>query len=172
MECGRSFSLRADKTTGAMGFRSMLASRLSLGAQIWQASRQKPMQNVVLTKAIMSSREMSSTELPWYKAHRAAPQGGVVMDKGLSKRQKRIIYRSSQRGWLELDILLGRWAAAHVPHITDDKELSAIERLLDAETPHVLQWVLGQKDPPAQMDSEPLRKIRRYVGSSGSVTKQ
>lgn len=117
----------------------------------------------IIQRGSSSTRHLASSGKPWHAEHLAAPQGGAVIEGGLTKRQKRIIYRSGQRGWLELDILMGRWAASHVPNITDEAELTAIERLLDAETPHLLQWVLGHSEPPSDMDTPTFKGIRRYV---------
>jgi hypothetical protein len=45
-------------------------------------------------------------------------------------RRKRMIYRSKQRGWLEVDILLGKWATEHVPSLTLSEldEYDAVDR--------------------------------------------
>lgn len=99
----------------------------------------------------------------WEAGHRAAPQGNAGMPAELTKRQKRIIYRSGQRGWLELDVLLGRWAAEHVPRMVDEGELKAIEDILAAETPHMLQIVLGHVEAPEGLDTEVMRSIREYA---------
>lgn len=48
-------------------------------------------------------------------------------------RKKRLIYRSKQRGWLEVDLLLGAWAHAHVPKLSSD-ELDEFEAFVNAET--------------------------------------
>lgn len=50
------------------------------------------------------------------------------------------------------------WAAERVPELHDD-QLGDVERILDAETPFVLKWVLGAEKPPSEMDTDPL--IRR-----------
>ena len=31
--------------------------------------------------------------------------------------RKRLLYRSKQRGWLEVDIILGSWASHHLPKL-------------------------------------------------------
>ncbi len=99
----------------------------------------------------------------WTAAHRAAPQGNAKVNAPLSVRRKRIIYRSGQRGWLELDVILGRWAASRVPTMTAESDLSAIEGLLSAETPHLLQWVLGHSNPPPEHDTAVMRDIQRFA---------
>ena len=55
----------------------------------------------------------------------------------LSARQvrvKRLIYRSSYTGMKETDLLLGQFAARHLPELSDD-ELEVFEALLDAGDP-------------------------------------
>lgn len=83
-------------------------------------------------------------------------------------RQRRIIYRSRNRGWLELDILFGGWASKHVPNM-DEAQVSAVEALLNADTPDVLRWVLGQEAPPGRYDNEIMRSLRQYAKGEGLV---
>lgn len=51
----------------------------------------------------------------------------------LSIRRKRLIYRSKQRGWLEVDLLLGTWANENVP-LLKDSELDEFELFVNQET--------------------------------------
>mmetsp|Transcript_5254 Transcript_5254/g.6870 ORF Transcript_5254/g.6870 Transcript_5254/m.6870 type:complete len:201 (+) Transcript_5254:167-769(+) len=48
-------------------------------------------------------------------------------------RRKRLIYRSKQRGWLEVDLLLGTWAHNNVPKLTE-AELDDYEVFVNQET--------------------------------------
>lgn len=56
-----------------------------------------------------------------------------VDDDVMATRQKRLIYRSKQRGWLEVDLLLGTWASQNVPHLNAD-DLDQFERFVNQET--------------------------------------
>lgn len=56
-----------------------------------------------------------------------------------------MIYRSKQRGWLEVDLLLGSWAVENVPNLSE-VELDEYEILLKEETIDVYNYVSG-KDP-------------------------
>lgn len=40
----------------------------------------------------------------------------------------KLLYRSKQRGWLELDLLMGLWAEQHVPAMSTDmlKQYAAV----------------------------------------------
>ena len=48
-------------------------------------------------------------------------------------RQKRLIYRSKQRGWLEVDLLLGTWASQNVKKL-NEQELDQFEAFVNMET--------------------------------------
>lgn len=92
--------------------------------------------------------------------------------RGMSPRQRRIVYRSRQRGWLELDVLFGGWAARHVPGITCEEELGMVEELLEAETPEMLRWVMGQEDPPEKFDNKIMKSMREFASGEGNVSER
>lgn len=128
----------------------------------------------------LSSRSSSTSSSPsgcappfspdWRATHLQAPQAGVHIPARLTVRQRRVIYRCKQRGWLELDILMGQWAIRHVPLMRDgDRQLVEIECLLDAETPDVLNWVLGHADPPEVLQSQTLDSLRAFAAGDGHV---
>ena len=54
-------------------------------------------------------------------------------DMALMIRRKRLIYRCMQRGWLEVDLLLGTWASQNVMTLTID-ELNEFEEFVNSET--------------------------------------
>lgn len=81
-------------------------------------------------------------------------------------RRKRLLYRSKQRGWLEVDLLLGSWAAQHVPRLTT-AELDEYETLLNQETIDIFQIVNGQKEaPPELVGSQVLARLQEYAVSA------
>ena len=49
-------------------------------------------------------------------------------------RVKRLMYHAQQRGWLELDVLIGKYAEENVPKLTDE-ELDEFEHILTLENP-------------------------------------
>ena len=64
-----------------------------------------------------------------------APGGGGVNNVDMdSIRRKRLIYRAKQRGWLEVDLLLGTWASQHVPTLLNSSELDDFEAFVNMET--------------------------------------
>lgn len=81
-------------------------------------------------------------------------------------RRKRLIYRSKQRGWLEVDLLLGSWAAQHVRELTET-ELDEYEKLLNQETIDIFNIINGQMDPPPELvGSRILDTLKEYAASS------
>lgn len=114
-----------------------------------------------------------SAKYDWKTAHKVAPQGGAelnldVKDR-LTSRQRRAIYRSKQRGLLELDILLGQWAVRHVPPMTSEDELGKLELLLDQDSPHLLSWVLNKSKPPPHIDPNFVRSLQEFAMTSDHV---
>jgi succinate dehydrogenase assembly factor 2 len=54
-------------------------------------------------------------------------------DITLQIRRKRLLYRCMQRGWLEVDLLLGTWASQNVMTLSMD-ELNEFEEFVNSET--------------------------------------
>ncbi|GAB0490512.1 hypothetical protein MMPV_001749 [Pyropia vietnamensis] len=138
-----------------------------------------------------------ASDAPWLSDHRRAPQGSPLRsppvthnpdDDGgdaaaiaaapstapvppLSVTQRRILYRASQRGWLELDVLLGKWAASAVPAMPP-AALAETEVLLSHETPELYRWVAGQDRPPPEVIARcgrVLASIRAFVEGGGGA---
>ena len=61
------------------------------------------------------------------------PNIGSDDDVALFIRKKRLIYRCLQRGWLEVDLLLGTWASQNVMSLNID-ELNEFENFVNSET--------------------------------------
>lgn len=62
----------------------------------------------------------------------------------------RMLYRARQRGWLELDLLVGMWAEREIERLAPET-LNDLEVLLDQENPELYKWLTGQITPPASM---------------------
>ena len=83
---------------------------------------------------------------------------------GLSARQarvKRLIYRSSYTGMKETDLLLGQFAARHLPGLSDN-ELDMFEVLLDAGDPKILAWVQGDEEVPEAFQGPVMDLIKKF----------
>jgi len=75
--------------------------------------------------------------------------GEITQDMALDIRRKRLVYRSKQRGWLEVDLLLGTWASENVPSLSA-KELDEFEAFVNAETIDIYNIVTLRLDVPEE----------------------
>ncbi len=74
----------------------------------------------------------------------------------LNDDQKRLIYRSWHRGTREMDILLGRFADAHVPTL-DARGVDDYDRLLACEDPDLWDYYTGKTPIPVEDDTPVMR---------------
>ena len=65
----------------------------------------------------------------------------------LAVRRRRALYRANYRGTKEMDWLLGKFAARHVPEMSAD-ELTTFEQFLAMSDPALQPWLL---DTPTQV---------------------
>mmetsp|Transcript_23403 Transcript_23403/g.32795 ORF Transcript_23403/g.32795 Transcript_23403/m.32795 type:complete len:195 (+) Transcript_23403:81-665(+) len=80
------------------------------------------------------------------------PQASLGDDTELDVRKKRLVYRSKQRGWLEVDLLLGTWASENVPSLTAD-ELDEFEAFVNMETIDIYNIITLRMDLPEKLKS-------------------
>lgn len=73
-------------------------------------------------------------------------------DLTLHNHRQRVRYRAWHRGMLEMDMVLGPFADAHVAQY-GVKELERLEHLMDEEDADLLKWVMGQAAPPEEIDA-------------------
>jgi antitoxin CptB len=70
----------------------------------------------------------------------------------LDARRKRIHFRVWRRGIHELDLVLGRFADAHLA-VLSETDLDRLEALLDAPDQLLLAWLTGAEPPPPEYRS-------------------
>ncbi|KAI2510169.1 Flavinator of succinate dehydrogenase [Fragilaria crotonensis] len=87
------------------------------------------------------------SEIP--RASLGPPQDELVSDEELELqvRKKRLVYRSKQRGWLEVDLLLGTWANENVPSLSPE-ELDEFEAFVNMDTIDIYNIVTLRLDIP------------------------
>eukprot|EP00929_Paragymnodinium_shiwhaense_P108136 TRINITY_DN74457_c0_g1_i1.p1 TRINITY_DN74457_c0_g1~~TRINITY_DN74457_c0_g1_i1.p1 ORF type:complete len:219 (-),score=29.21 TRINITY_DN74457_c0_g1_i1:273-929(-) len=90
--------------------------------------------------------------------------GSPAVDK-LEAYRKRLIYRSKQRGWLEVDLLMGTFATKYVPGMNLE-QMEAYERILSLETLDLYNVVTGKDPPPPDADPAMMKWLREYADSS------
>ncbi|XP_073013153.1 succinate dehydrogenase assembly factor 2, mitochondrial [Typha latifolia] len=74
-----------------------------------------------------------------------------------SKRRlyNRLLYRSKQRGFLELDLVLGNWVEENIRSM-DELRIKALVDVLDLENPDLWKWLTGQEQPPEAVNNNPV----------------
>ena len=80
-------------------------------------------------------------------------------------RRKRLIYRSKQRGWLEVDLLMGTWAVENVPTLTV-AEMDEYEAILNQETIDILNFVTGKDEAPEEIRGAVLDGLQEWAKSA------
>ena len=80
--------------------------------------------------------------------------------------RKRLLYRSKQRGWLEVDLLLGTWAELHLAALPEEL-LPSYERILNRETLDIFNMITGKEAPPAELEGPVMDSIKRFVAKGG-----
>eukprot|EP00887_Chlorella_sp_A99_P002170 scaffold21.g2170.t1 len=103
----------------------------------------------VQPRAVVSLREFSGTPA-WRQQENVDSQRRAEINK--------LLYRSRQRGWLELDLLVGMWADRHVAALSSE-ELADFEGVLRLENPDLFKWLTGQLEPPAELRSNRAYKL-------------
>lgn len=131
------------------------------------------MQRLALKHVAPSLFRRHASSKEWLAPHLSAPQSGAPLPPHLSARQRRIIFRSRQRGWLELDVLLGQWAAKAVPGLRREEDIVRVEALLEVETPHLFEWIVGTSPPPERWRTcVALRSLQEFARGKEVVEKR
>lgn len=82
-------------------------------------------------------------------------------EDNISITRKRLIFRSWHRGTREIDLLLGKFANAHIPQF-DAEQLAAYDRFLSNSDPDIFNWVTGQEPVPPAEDTDVVRLLLKF----------
>eukprot|EP00590_Aulacoseira_subarctica_P009420 CAMPEP_0172424666 /NCGR_PEP_ID=MMETSP1064-20121228/27122_1 /TAXON_ID=202472 /ORGANISM="Aulacoseira subarctica , Strain CCAP 1002/5" /LENGTH=163 /DNA_ID=CAMNT_0013166967 /DNA_START=201 /DNA_END=692 /DNA_ORIENTATION=- len=93
----------------------------------------EPKYQAIYKRHIMLPKVDGLSSMTLYGKEDATTSSDSREEEELQIRRKRLIYRSKQRGWLEVDLLLGMWSDKFVPSMTV-KELDEFERFVNLET--------------------------------------
>ena len=85
--------------------------------------------------------------------------GSGLSSAGLDARRRRILFRAWRRGIREMDLVMGEFADARLPAMSD-AELDAFEWLLDAPDPAALAWITGEEPVPAEHNTPLFAQLR------------
>jgi antitoxin CptB len=78
--------------------------------------------------------------------------GSRLSSAALDERRRRILFRAWRRGLREMDLVMGQFADANLPAMSE-AEVDEFERLLSAPDPEVLGWITGEIAVPAEFDT-------------------
>jgi antitoxin CptB len=92
--------------------------------------------------------------------------GSTISSEGLDARRRKLLFRSWHRGTREADLIMGRFADAHIAALSD-AELDQYEHLLDALETELLAWLTGVNAIPAEHDTPMLRRVRDFHFKAG-----
>ncbi len=76
-------------------------------------------------------------------------------------RRKRLIYRSWHRGTREMDLILGRFADAHVGFFSD-AELDQYEAVLICSDPDLYGWISGREAAPGNFAGTVFDQLKAF----------
>ena len=81
-----------------------------------------------------------------------------MADSTEAARRRRLTFRAWHRGTREADLLMGRFADAHVPDFTT-VQLDCFETILTLSDPDLYNWISGREPVPAELDNEVMRML-------------
>lgn len=98
---------------------------------------------------------METADHPGYiRAMSDASIGG-----SLEARRKRLLFRAQRRGFKEVDLIFGTFAANRLAAL-DETALDQFEALLDAPDQNVYAWFRDQEPVPAQFDTPVFAELK------------
>lgn len=90
-----------------------------------------------------------------------------MSSESTSVRRKRLLLRSRYRGFLESDLLFGRFAETFLASL-DDTQLERYEALLDEADHDLFAWLSGRQEVPERHDNDVFGMLRRFdLAASG-----
>jgi len=84
---------------------------------------------------------------------------GIEKGGSSETRRKRLLFRAQRRGFKEVDLIFGTFAARELGGL-DDAELGQLETLLDAPDQDVFAWLKGDMPVPSVYDTPVFAQLR------------
>ena len=83
-------------------------------------------------------------------------------------RRKRLLFRAQRRGFKEVDLIFGAFAAAELASLPET-ELDQFEALLDAPDHEVYDWLRGAAPPAPQHDTPLFHRMKALCAQKAPV---
>jgi antitoxin CptB len=84
--------------------------------------------------------------------------GMTRSSEGLDPRRRKLLFHCWHRGIREMDLILGRFADAHIGELAD-ADLDDFEKLAAQPDQILLGWFTGELAVPAEYDTAVFRKV-------------
>lgn len=94
--------------------------------------------------------------------------GTTRSSEGLDNRRKRLLFRCWHRGTREMDLIVGRFADAHLAGLTD-AELSQLEQLIELPDPDLYAALTGAIAIPPALDGSVFERMRSFRSWEGGA---
>jgi len=88
--------------------------------------------------------------------------------EGLDVRRRKLLFRAWRRGVREMDLIVGRFADAHIETL-DDSGLDDFEHLIEAPNAALYAWVVGGESIPADYDTAVLARLKEFHRHAGKM---
>jgi antitoxin CptB len=86
---------------------------------------------------------------------------------GLPAVRKKALFRAWHRGTKEMDLLLGRFADAHIQDL-DEREFGDFELLMEVPDRDLFAWLIGREETPQNYDTAVFRRVRAFHLGGGA----
>jgi antitoxin CptB len=83
--------------------------------------------------------------------------------EGLDERRRRLLFRCWHRGIREMDLVLGRFADAHIESLSA-AELTELESWLEIPDQQMFAWVNGMEPAPSELETALFRRLCEFRG--------
>ncbi len=71
---------------------------------------------------------------------------------------KKLLYRSKQRGWLEVDLILGSWASKNLKNLSDN-DLLKYQNFVNEDTVDIYNYLTKTKKIESNLDETLINRI-------------
>jgi antitoxin CptB len=90
---------------------------------------------------------------------------------GLDARRRKLLFRAWRRGVRETDLIVGRFADAHIGTL-DDAGLDDFERLIEVRNNELYAWVVDAQSVPDDYDTPVLAALRAFHLHAGKKSSE
>lgn len=99
-----------------------------------------------------------------FPVHAQAGGAGDTAIDAANAYRKRLVYRSKQRGWLEVDLLLGTFAERHVWEMSEP-DLALYEDIINEETIDIFNFITEKEEVPPHLQNHVMAQLQEWCAS-------